>query len=566
MRQFALYLDNAVKGPLGEYEIQDMIHAGQVTAETLCAPVGSEQWEPLSNHFTFGSGLRLARPAERSPSDGSEPPPAPRLDVEQRRRLLMYGLADAATVDEVSPAQADTLIAQTEARIRGQVKLRHVAALVMLGAGIAAGAAAFGADAARALLGTVADTAAVDEPASTKRWNRFLDEARRHEKSVLEALAAPFPDPVGGVDALPVLLGRLKVAENRAYRVETSVQLSRDTLVAPLEKHGISLGETIAVLHFAEDIPEEQLRLARAQAETLALILSPLMADGQFSRMMEESLAGFPDNGDIPESARLRAELASLKPNEVGLGIDKVLFRAAEAERIGSGRGPKVAANANTEAYATWARSLRDFAGKLALLRDRIRINLNPDARREVWSDFNRGPGAELAAWALARAERTAETADGGTLRLEEAPNLRADALPRRLLVRVRIQEDTVLLPWDSPFLVTGDCRSERIPNAVFLARESYRVVSKAETGGRRHIHRGDVGGRTLLIARESPRWHYISVARDKDNDVVTLRVDEALHRSLSPGQAVPLATLARFPVHDRPTESNPAQGLLADN
>lgn len=566
MRQFALYLDNNVKGPLSEYEIQDMIHAGQVTAETLCAPVGSDQWEPLSNHFAFGSGLKLARKSEAPhPADG-DAPPAPRLDIDQRRRLLMYGLADSATVDEIAPAQADALIAQTEARIRSQVNFRRLAAVIMLGAGAAGGAAAFGSDAFRSLLGPVADTAAVDDPASLKRWHRVLDEARRHEKSVLEALASAFPEPVGGVDALPVFLGRLRVRENQAYSVETNVQLSRDALIAPLEKYGISLGDKVAVLHFAEDIPEEQLRLARAQADTLALILSPLLADGQFARMMEETLGAFPDAADIPESPRLRAELGSVKANELGLGIDKVLFRAGEAERIAAGRGPKIVGNARPEAYGAWARSLREFAGKLALLRDRIRINVNPEARREVWSDFNRGPGAELAAWALAKAERTVETGDNGSLRLDEAPNLRADALPRRFLVRVRIQEDTVLLPWDSPFLVAGECRSERIPNAVFLARESYRVVSKAETGGRRHIHRGEVAGRSLVIARESPRWHYISVARDSDSDVVTLRVDEALHRSLNPGQAVTVATLAKFPAHDKPTESNPAQGLLIDN
>jgi hypothetical protein len=61
MRQFALYINDEVNGPLSEYEVQDLIHAGKVTAETLCAPVGSENWEPLSNHFSFTSGLKLSR-------------------------------------------------------------------------------------------------------------------------------------------------------------------------------------------------------------------------------------------------------------------------------------------------------------------------------------------------------------------------------------------------------------------------------------------------------------------------------------------------------------------------
>lgn len=565
MRQFALFVDNAVKGPLSEYEIQDMIHAGQVTAETLCAPAGSENWEPLSNHFTFGSGLKLSRKTEEPKAAEEAPAPPARLDPEQRRRLLMYGLADAATVDEVSPAQADTLVAQTESRIRRQINLRRVVAILALAAGGAGGAAAFRLDAPRAALGAVADTAAVDDPAGIKRWNRILDDARRHEKSVLEALASEFPPPEGGVDSLPVFLGRLKVKDNRAYRVETSLQLSRDALLSPLERYGISLGEKVAILHFAEDIPEEQLRLARSQSETLALVLSPLLADGQFARMMEETLAAFPDSPEIPEAARLRAELASLKANELQVGIDKVVFRAAEAEKIGAGKGFK-SAGAKPESYASWAKSLRLFADRLGLLRDRIRINVNPDARRAVWSDFNRGPGAELAAWALANAERTLEASQEGRVRIDEGPDLRTDLLPRRLLVRLRVQEDTVLLPWDSPFLVTGESRSERIPNTEFLGRETYKVVSKAETGGRRHIHRGDVAGKTLVVGRESPRWHYIGVARDADSDVVTVRVDEALYRSLNPGDAVPVATLLKHPVFEKPAESHPAQGVQIDN
>jgi hypothetical protein len=565
MRQFALYLDNAVKGPLTEYEIQDMIHAGQVGPETPCAPVGSENWEPLSSHFTFGSGLKLARRTADEAAERDTPPAAPRLDVDLRRRLLMYGLADAATVDEVSPAQAEALIARTESDIRGRFRLRRAVAALTLGLGFAGGLAAFGSEGLRTGLGAAADTAAVDEPASVKRWNRLLEDARRVERTALEALAAPFPEPMGGAEALPVLLGRLRVPEGKAYRVQSGVQLNRDTLVGPLERFEISLGDKVAVLLFTEDIPEDQLRMARAQADTLALVLSPLMSDGQFARLLEETLGGYPDAADIPESARLRTELSQIKVNELATAIDKVLFRAAESEKIGAGKGPKSAAT-RPEAHAAWAGKLRDFAGRLTLLRDRIRISINPDARREVWSEFNRGTGAELAAWALAKAERTLETGEGGALVIEEGPNLRAEQLPRRLLVRVRIQEDTVLLPWDSPFLVPGECRSERIPNAVFLEREAYRVVSKSETGGRRHIHRGDVAGRTLVIARESPRWHYISVGRDTDNDLVTLRVDAALHAALGTGQVVPVATLARYPVHDKPTESNPAQGLLADN
>jgi hypothetical protein len=564
MRQFAVFLDNAVKGPLTEYEIQDLIHSGQVTPETPCAPVGTEQWEPLSQHFTFGSGLKLARRQAETTEGEEAVPDTPRLDTDLRRRLLSYGIANATTVDEISPAQAAVLIAQTEARIRAQIKLRRIAAVALLGVGIAGGHAVLGNDVVIQTLGVVADTAAIDDPATIKRWNRVLDEARRHEKLAVEALNAPFPPPTGGTESLPILLSRLKVNEAKAYQLSTTIRPSPEKLVAPLESLGINLGDKVAVAVFAEDIPAAQLLAAQAQAETLALILSPVSDEGQYARLLEATMNTFPDSPSIPESGKLRKELASIKINELGVAIERTLARAEESQRLAAGKSPNVAGE-KEDPHAAWARELRQFALRITLLRDRIRISINPDARRDVWSEFNRGPGAELTAWALANATRTIETGEEGGLKVEEGPDLRGDVLARRFLVRLRIQEDTVLLPWDSPFLVVGESETQRIPNSVFLEREAYRVVSKVMTGGRRHFHRGDVAGRSLIIGRESPHWYYISVARDNDSDVLTLRVDESLYQSLSSGNTVPVATLAKYPVHAKPAESNPAQGLLVD-
>lgn len=564
MRQFALYIDNEVKGPHSEYEIQDMISAGTVGPDTLCAPVGSEAWEPLSSHFTFGSGLKLARRgAESAPSEETEPA-VPRLDPDVRRRLLLYGLADAATVDQVSPAQADTLIAQTESRIRRSLATWRVAAAAGLVAGAVGGWIALSSPAARGALGKVADTAAVDEPAALKRWGRLQDETRRFAKNSAEALAAPFAEPEGGSDATATLLGRLVVDEEKAHIVTGQVAASAEALVAPLASHGIALGESVAVLRFAADIPPDKLRLAARQAETLALVLSPLMDQTGFAKELESALAAFPDAGDIPESARLRAEIAAIRIADLPMAIDKVRFRAEAAEKIGRGAGPKLG-QASPAAYAEWAESLRKFSHELGALRDRIRINVNPAARGEVWSEFNRGEGAELVAWALANARETAETGKDGAFRMENAPALKPEAAARRLLIRLRIQEDVVLLPLDSPFARLDNLRSERIPNATFLERETYRVVGKAEVGGRRLVHRGEVAGRMLAVHRESPRWRYISVGREKDTEPLIFRVDAERFAKAEMGQVVAVSELVRLPLHTKLAESAPCAGMSAE-
>ena len=566
MRQFALFINNEVKGPLTEYEVQDLIQSGSVGPDTPCAPIGTEEWQPLSAHFTFGSGLKLARrSAETQPEAGAEETAAQRLDPDVRRRLLVYGLADAATVDQVSPAQAETLIRQVESRIRGQVAGRRIAAAVCLAAGLAGGAFAFRLPETMATLGTVADTAAVDDPAALKRWNRFRAETARFAQNTAQAMGASFPEPQGGSEAAPVLLGRLIVREDKAYVFRAKVAPSADTLAAPLEKFGITLGDKVAVLQFEGAIPDEQLRRARAQADTLALILSPLMSQADFAKALEETLAAFPDAADIPEAARLRAEVAVAKAADLPMAIDKVRFRAAEADKIAQGKGPKLSGQATPASYADWSKALLAFADRLAQLRDQIRIQVNPDARREVWSDFNRGEGAELAAWALANAARTVETGEAGALVLEETANLKADDAAKRLLVRLRIQEDVVLLPWDSPFLAVTDVAAERIPNATFLERESYRVVGKTEVGGRRHVLRGEVAGRTLILARESPRWHYLSVGRDRDSEPLLFRVSAERFAAAELGQKVPVSELIQLPLFAKATESAPTGGLNAE-
>ena len=564
MRQFALFIDNEVKGPHSEYEIQDMISAGKVGPDTLCAPVGSEEWQPLSDHFAFGSGLKLARRETAADAEAASEPALPRLDPDMRRRLLVYGLADAATVDQVSPAQADTLIAQTESRIRRLLATWRIAAVASVAAGTAGGWFALRAPVAQEALGKVADTAAVEDPAALRRWDRAQDDARRFGKNAAEALAAPFAPPEGATDATPALLGRLVVDEDKAHIVTGRVVPSAEALVAPLAAHGISLGESVAVLRFASDIPEAQLALANRQAATLALVLSPLMDQSTFAKELESVLAGFPEEADIPESARLRLELSGIRISDLPTAIDKVRFRADAAEKIGRGVGPKLGQVA-PGAYADWAARLRELATALTSLRDRIRINVDPAARGQVWSEFNRGPGAELAAWALANAGETLETGKDGSFRIEFAPALQAGAAPRRMLVRLRIQEDTVFLPWDSPFAKVEDLASERIPNSTFLAKESYRVVGKAEVGGRRLIHRGEVGNRMLVVSRESPRWHYLSVGRAQDNEPLLFRVPAERFAQAEVGQPIAVAELARLPLHAKLAESAPCAGMSAE-
>lgn len=556
MRQFALYIDEAVQGPFSEYEVQDMIHAGKVNGDTLCAPAGSESWEPLSNHFAFGSNLRLSRrTTEKPPQAADTEPELPRLDPDIRRRLLMYGLADAASVDQVSPIQADILIREKETRIRRVLLARRVATYVSLLAGALGAWVGLGSPSAVATLGSIAETVAKPETKATTRWENFGRGAREQDAVIAAAISAPFGEPERGTSAGQVLLSRLQVNESVAHNFSTHVELNGETLVGPLGKFGIAIDPKLTLHLLAIDPPSDVLQKLKAQNDTLQLVMSPLLDNTQFEPLREELMAKFPDKPELPESGRLRADLAGIKIADLNMAADKVLFRAREAEVIAEGKGAKTAVTANPRPYATWAPMLRQFAGEIRQLRDRIRINVDPDARRKVWSEYNLGTGAELGAWVLAHSLHTTPADDKGDCRIEETANLRPELLQRRALVGLRINEDTIFLPWDSTYLVVGETSSIRIPNETFLARERYKVVSLIETGGKRHVYRVELGGKTLSVFRDSPKLQYLAVAREKDTDVITVRVTEETFRTTKVGDAVPVETLAKLSVYPSPAE-----------
>jgi len=560
MRQFALYINDEVKGPLSEYEVQDLIHAEKVTAETLCAPAGSENWEPLSNHFSFSSGLKLTRQSNEKVENSTETEPdLPRLEHDTRRRLLMYGLADSATVDQVSPLQAEFLIREKETSIRRENSVRTVATFVSIALGVLGGAFLLTQPAASDTVKAVANSAVSEDTKSIAQWQNFVKRAADYENHAKEAAVVPFGEPPGGLPCGPLLLQRLQVNDESAYNVTLTVALNIETLVGPLNKFAITLQPKVTLYMLEKDIPEDQLRKAKSLADTLQLILSPLLDNKEFEPLRDELMTKFPEAADIPEAARLHADLATLKLTELAAAIEKVNYRASEAEKIAEGKGPKTSATINASAYLGWAARLRDFSNEIIHLRDRLRINVDPDARRKVWSDFNLKTGAELGAWVIANAKNTFESDEQGEVHLTETANLKSELIRRRVFVSFRINEDTVFLPWDSSFLSCGEPTSTRIANDVFMAREHYKVVSKVDVGGRRYKYSSQVGDKLLLLTRESPHVYYISVARDKDTDVLTLRVDENAFNKLNRGDVIPLDKLAQMPAYNQPAETIPS-------
>jgi len=555
MRHFALFIANEVRGPLSEYEVQDLIAAGTATAETLCAPAGSTAWEPLSNHFTFGSTLKLNRGPAVERTEEESTAQANRLDPEVRRNLLMYGLADAATVDQFAPAQAEAALAGRIAEIQSSRRRHQFAGLGAFLTALALGAYLGLADTPVAsLLGQAAGVWSKEDPKVTEQTKRLEADLRNFEKLRAEAAAAVFAPPVGGTPALPTLTARLRVAEGSRFNVSGGVDTA--PLAGLVGKWNVKLDPTTRLFLLPTPMPTEQAAKVEEQSRVLDVILSPLMDDAGFESLRQETVRNFPDQPGVPESARLKTEVENMKLAELKVMIDRVEFRARACEQQGSTTNLTGSSAQQAGVLREWAPKLRSFAGQLRELHNRLQINVNPAARGKLWSEFNAGPGAELAAWVLGANAQEVKVDAQGAFVIAETAKLDAAAAAGRLLATTQINNDTVYLAWGSKFLNCRDLASAEISKEQLLAREEYKVVDKPLTGGRHCVAKGRVGGRDLTIERTSPQWRFLTVARDKDADSLVVGVDAATYDKFAVGQVVPFEVLNGLRVFARPVES----------
>jgi hypothetical protein len=555
MRHFALFIANEVRGPLSEYEVQDLIAAGTATAETLCAPAGSTAWEPLSNHFTFGSTLKLNRGPAVERTEEESTAQANRLDPEVRRNLLMYGLADAATVDQFAPAQAEAALAGRIAEIQSSRRRHQFAGLGAFLTALALGAYLGLADTPVAsLLGQAAGVWSKEDPKVTEQTKRLEADLRTFEKLRAEAAAAVFAPPVGGTPALPTLTARLRVAEGSRFNVSGGVDTA--PLAGLVGKWNVKLDPTTRLFLLPTPMPTEQAAKVEEQSRVLDVILSPLMDDAGFDSLRQETVRNFPDQPGVPESARLKTEVENMKLAELKVMIDRVEFRARACEQQGSTTNLTGSSAQQAGVLREWAPKLRSFAGQLRELHNRLQINVNPAARGKLWSEFNAGPGAELAAWVLGANAQEVKVDAQGAFVIAETAKLDAAAAAGRLLATTQINNDTVYLAWGSKFLNCRDLASAEISKEQLLAREEYKVVDKPLTGGRHCVAKGRVGGRDLTIERTSPQWRFLTVARDKDADSLVVGVDAATYDKFAVGQVVPFEVLNGLRVFARPVES----------
>ena len=554
MRQFTLYIDNEVRGPHTEAEIQELINLGTVVADTPCMPEGATEWLPASQFFTFAAKIKLSKRLEANEDELALE--ASRLNPDDRRKLMMYGLADAATVDQINQTQATAILAEHENNLN-QINKRNkiIVGIVFILTLIATLSLGLFTDTGGAFVGKVVGQFIKDDPKSPDSMRRFANETQRFQELRTESQNAVFNKPTGGQSIQPVLNARLKIPATTGYKVSGKIDLK--PLNEMLKRWSIKPDSDIKLYLLPSETPAEISQKITDQAAVLETILAPVADIATLEKIKSDLITSFPLESTITESTALQTEIKNLKINGIKDGIERVEYAAREATRVAQeneSKGGPVAEDAKIRRQ--WGNNLRAFAGKLRDLENRCQIWYNPNNRKKVWSEFNSGPGSELAAWILSTEAKLIPVNETGEFTIPECANLDKNTAANCLLVSTRINGDSVFLAWGSRFLASQEIQSTQIPREVFLAREEYKVATHTVTGDRSLVIRYRVGDRELSIRRNSPKWYFMNVARVKDSDSLVVLVTPELQEKYPVGSTIPYSVLLDLELFPRPTES----------
>jgi hypothetical protein len=554
MRPFTLYIDNEIRGPHTEIEIQELINLGTVTADTPCMPEGATEWLPASQFFTFAAKIKLSKRLETSEEEIALE--ANRLNPEDRRKLMMYGLADAATVDQVNQTQATAILTEHENNLN-QINKRNKIIVGTLFVLTLLSTVSFGlfTDLGGFLVGKVVGQFIKDDPKSPDSMRRFSNETLRFQELRTESQNVVFSKPTGGQSIQPALNARLKIPATTGYKVSGKVDLK--PLNEMLKRWGIKPDSQIKVYLLPGDAPTEVSQKITDQTAVLETILAPVADVATLEKIKSDLISSFPVETTITESTALQTEIKNLKINGVKEAIERVEYAAREAARLAQeneSKGGPLAEDAKIRRL--WGNNLRAYAGKLRDLENRCQIWYNPNNRKKVWSEFNSGPGSEIAAWVLSTEAKLIPVSENGEFTIPECANLDKNTAANCLLVSTRINGDSVFLAWGSKFLASQEIQSTQIPRDVFLAREEYKVTTHNVTGDRPLVIKYRVGDRELSIRRNSPKWYFLNVAREKDPDSLVVLVSAELQEKYPVGSLVPYSVLLDLELFPRPTES----------
>lgn len=621
MKEFVLLVDGQTVGPFPQEDLEARFSSGEYSAETPCAAVGDETWSTLGEMFP--SKKKTVRIAQKTSEEEKEMAVATseKLDPDVRKKLLLYNLADAISVDKFSPVQADVAIKLFEAELRKGRKLKIFASVGAFVAAFALGSLIFnfveigtapGGKGLRIFEKIFEEPA---DPSHEKLRKQVLADVRKLNSLREEVAAIKFLPPRGQGSPRQTFLSNVVIKNPDVSTVTGAFDFS--------EFSGLTLpqGGTTEVVQLKRTDSEIE-NLMNRQREIFNIRCSPLWTNKELREAIIRDLAPpvFPGDPAIPESIEIWRAVTNFRadaPIEIQLQnlIRRVedIAQSKDIQQRLQGRMAKkykerqkaAAAKDNSihgkatqriqarqqasQAALSWAQNkMPKFFEKFSEYLAEKEIYFSAEERANVWNEFMQNDFPKIRDF-VAQNEIVRAPVAGGNAFVLPGRNT------RNIFANLKYANgalDVFLVPkTEAEIAADGETVAPAVKDATVILRdlkvnrryltpedvlmdERYRIAEKIKTGGKILFASGKLCGQPVYSVRTTPEWFFISVEKipEEEGDVhaapskksrgIVLRVPVEFYDSVAVGDAVPMEKLLTFERFARPAESTVAGAL----
>ncbi len=619
MKEYFIYVDDQATGPFPQDEIEAKLKSGELSQDVLVAEDGAEEWKPAKDVFTVRKGVRLSRKTDAE-VDQMRQAREEKLDPDVRKKLMLYGLADAISVDKFSNDQALAAIQIYEKNVARQKYIR-------IGAGVGAFVVSFGivfsilqcvklSGVYRGLFAPVMElftTAPSEESVKAKQEvDRDIAELERLRE---EANNAEFK-PISGKDPRPTFLQRVEIDGDKKQILSGKIDVSGFVnLVVPTG------AKVESVEMFYAPKADKARKTLQEEMELLKLMKTPLWTDEDLrAKIQEELIPLLPDaNGAKVQAGKVKESLESVRidtiQDEPQRLVDfikrevrvqdnhKRLYLDIEMERLET-RQPVMDPVAKIidakaeefrykEADATfkklqllvnssqnkieelpkdspnktliinWGlRQMPTFLDRLQTFIISNKLNYSLEARNEAWKGLKEKYAAQLDKdFGIAEDTQFYPLNEDGTFETFRG-NSKGTA------VRIKVGDESIMLPVpfevDGAPVVTMETDTKRITPEDVLMQERYKITSKTQVGGDPYFIKGKILARPIEIIRYSPVFDYIEVDKvepgsKKTKPMILLVEDQDEFAKMEVDQEIPMERLLKMQLFGRKMDTAPA-------
>lgn len=610
-----LRINNQPAGPFSESEIQTRLQSGFVDDADLCAEVGTENWVPIAEAIPARKTVRLARKnAQEEAAVRAEK--SEKIDPDLRKKLLLYNLADAISVDKFTPAQAEAAVKFYEDAHQKDKKVKIIAATtlgVLVFAGVFALCSFIKLDGApnRHLLAPLVELMLETNPAYEKNAKATAQSAKEFIAFREEIENLEFRLPAGN-DPRSNFVNAVKIPEGKRTFITGTLDTAalRREITPPA---GTAWKESVFRV---ERINSDVRAMLREEIALIKMLNSPLWSDEVLQEKTTAALAAaLPSRKETAVLASerrnrlksVRVETIEAEPKKWAEFLERKVISLDRKEQYhspenfqnlrtrqvpdanGRNRPRSISAGAtesvhiknnnsavkkSTRASATPRTStvvkntvewclidMPDFLDKFQHFIDTNKLNFSAPAREKAWADFQ-AQKAQKISEAFEKSAANAVPLDATGAFKFYAP--RAD----NLCAKIESGKFVFFVPQDltpenseTNFITFKDTKRVEVKAEDLLMSEQYRVARKFTLGNDPAVAEGRIMKKRVPVVRYSPTIRYIEVVRaDEFNEnrpsKFTLIVpDEAFFNELSEGATIPMEKLLTLKSVSRATE-----------